>query len=335
MPHGLVIIPLRGCQFINRFGVFPYGFGQIAEQTSFLDDLAVDLPDGFLDDLHLFRSGAFFEFRAVAEADYLPLHLLQLLFRHLVQIAEDDIPVDGVLQFVEIKFGQRLVTLSGQHPFVIPVQTLFRGFKGIFPHDGQTFLLVCAVFLVIVNPGLQVLLLPFLVGCIEFLRILLVGDKTLLGRVVFHGLPFLGRGLHTPFLFGLVHFLEGVTLLLVDLRERLVKLLPCKGLAFPYTFPHDRYACRLKFLLCPDTGVGKLVLIIPGRFARILGFPAVIFLYACRFKPLLPFLCPRKEQVHIGFGRIFRCLLFLFQGGDIIFSELFGRGSVRLSGISS
>ena len=144
---------------------------------------------------------ALFEFRAVAEADYLPLHLLQLLFRHLVQIAEDDIPVDGVLQFVEIKFGQRLVTLSGQHPFVIPVQTLFRGFKGIFQHDGQTFLLVCAVFPVIVNPGLQVLLLPFLVGCIEFLRVLLVGDKTLLGRIVPYGLPFLGRGPHTPFLF--------------------------------------------------------------------------------------------------------------------------------------
>lgn len=72
---------------------------------------------------------ALFEFRAVAEADYLPLHLLQLLFRHLVQIAEDDIPVDGVLQFVEIKFGQRLVTLSGQHPLSFPFRLSFEDLR--------------------------------------------------------------------------------------------------------------------------------------------------------------------------------------------------------------
>ena len=204
----------------------------------------------------------------------------------------------------------------------------------VFLVQGGPLLLVGAVFLVIFHPFSQVPVAELLLDVVGFLQVPHGSHRPLLGRIVPYGLPFLGRGLHTPFLLGLVHFLEGVTLFLVDLCERLVKLLPCKGLAFPYTFLHDRYACRLKFLLCPDTGVGELVLIIPGRFARILGFPAVIFLYACRFKPLLPFLCPCKEQVRIGFGRILCRLLLLFQGGDSIFAELFGRGSVRLTGIS-
>jgi len=142
----------------------------------------------------------------------------------------------------------------------------------VFLVQGGPLLLVGAVFLVIFHPFSQVPVTELLLDVVGFLQVPHGSQRPLLGRVVLHGLPFLGRGLHTPFLLGLVHFLEGVTLLLVDLRERLVKLLPCKGLAFPYTFLHDRYACRLKFLLRPDTGVGELVLIIPGRFARILGF---------------------------------------------------------------
>ena len=144
------------------------------------------------------------------------LYFLEFLLSHTFQITEDNIPIDDVLELCKIKSGQCFVTLLGQQLLIILTESLLGGLQGILLHDRSTLLLIGAVFLVIFNPGLEILILKLLVNCVKILCVLLIGNKTLLLGIVFYRLFLFRSRLDTTLLLGFLHFLERITFLLVD-----------------------------------------------------------------------------------------------------------------------
>ena len=188
-------------------------------------------------------------------------------------------------------------------------------------------LLVGAVFFIVFNPGLQILLLKLLVNCIKLLCILLVGDKTLLLCIRFYRLFLFRSNLDTPVLLTFLHLLERVTFLLVDPGKSFFQFLFGQLLSFFNSVLHHGDAGGFQLLLCLYTCVGKFVLVVAGGFA---GIRLLVFINTGSFKLFRSFDKFLVIYRRIGFSILFRrfldhllildaCLPYGFRSGLVLF----------------